>query len=308
MSISLPTSPQNIFQLFKTGGRIWKETLIPTFILYLLLIGFSYLLNIFQYFFPEADFSKNPNPGGGLIITSIILVLITIFFTLSLYSSILFRINNIIKFHDLNLRETLSYGFNRFFPLVGLGIALTLACLILLAPINLGIVGIATLLKSSETYSAVAPYISLLMPIVTCIILFVLVVYFSFAAIFTIFGRGVFESIRESASLIKNQFWRSALTFIAIYLPVLLCFMIVFAILFTVVYVNNVDEKGITQFIKNIPTLKLVLLYIVGYVVVFIPISHYFYSCLLAYFYDLHNRKQIPIIPDPMRFYYGNNR
>ncbi len=258
MSIVLPIVPQNIVQLFSTAAQIWRVTIIPTFIFYIILFASIHLSDYFRFFYPI----QAGQPGYMLAqYTKLILFIIGIFFYTSFYISIIYRTNNIIKSHDLDFGQTATYGFKKFFPVLGVSL----------------LFGLCTLL-------------GVLLLIIPGIIFFI---YFFFSQYFVVFGKGIIESMQESFRLIRNHWWRTAFTLVAIYIPLILLSLIAIYLITSLIISTMGIPPGQTaeEFIKNFPKVYSILAYIIM-IIILIPISHFVTSYFLAYFYDLHTRKQ----------------
>lgn len=250
----LPNTPQSIIEIFKTSGKIWKMTMMPTFLFYLLTIGSSQLLNILNILFPSLNIvASDPSKPTELVFTAVILFLISIFFAISFSISTIYRTNNIIHAQNLDFGPTATYGFRKFFPVLGVSI----------------VFGFGVLLGS----------LLLIIPGI------IFLVYFLFSIYFVIFGNEVFASMQKSYRLVENHWLRTALILVLIYGT---SFLLIFGgrvmILLSLGYYPEYNQTLTAMALVYISIFQLIIV---------IPISHFITCCLLVCFYDLQIRKQV---------------
>jgi hypothetical protein len=211
MSVILPNRPQNPLELLITAGKIWKASMVPTFILYLLQYVVSNFGNLLKVIYPGGPNTLPLSTNLIILIVSILVLVLTV----SFYISIVFRTNNIINNQDVGFGQTVNYGFRKFFPFL-------VVCLLFVFGFLL------------SSFLLIIPGI-------------IFLVYFIFSTYFVIFGQGIIDSFKSSYGLVKDHWWRSALMIGIALLPFILIFMLLVALIVK----SGLTPEGFQQWLDD---------------------------------------------------------
>lgn len=240
---TFPTSPVSLWQLIKNCySGYWP--ILKNAWPFIFIIG---ILGALQSWVSEMG-------RWEAVVSSIIMLLLVVYFM----GALIHYCNNILSGQNPDRKESLAVARNRYFPLLGVEIALLIIYLIL------GLVIVASLY-----YYPVVKFGIILFILAILFALFAIYLFFSFfmsVPVCVLEKRGVIESINTSAKVTKHEWWRVFTAFIGIFIPILVVLVIlgIFAgiIVGNIFGVTNIDELSAGSWIDIISNFVVtVLLY-----------------------------------------------